>query len=71
VTHVGADELGFRAECAQFGCEGSALFRPAAGDDDAGALVGEGEGSSASDACEGAGDQDNRSAHVTFPFNGG
>src|SRR5260370_38890081 len=63
MTNVGLDEGGLGAEAAKFGFEGFAFRVPAAGDDDAGALLGEGDGGGAPDAGQGPGNQDNRRAH--------
>ena len=64
LAHVGVDELGLRTERAQLLNERlSGLITPA-GNDDVGALLGEGEGGGAADAAESAGDQDNWVAHM-------
>src|SRR5712691_5097097 len=57
VTDVGLDERGFGAQAAKFGLESPAFGLPAAGDDEAGAVLGEGDGGGATYACEGSSDQ--------------
>ena len=54
---VGLDERGFGSQAAQFGLESLAFGLPAAGDNEAGAVLGKGDGGGATDACEGSRDQ--------------
>jgi hypothetical protein len=63
MADVGGDEGRLGAQAAQLGGQGLALGRPAAGDDDAGAGLGEGCGRGAADAGQAAGHQDNGMGH--------
>ena len=67
VTDVGLDERGFGAEAPKFGLESLAFGLAAAGDDEAGAVLGEGDGGGATYACEGSGDQDDWLVHGLAP----
>jgi hypothetical protein len=66
VAHVCADEFGLGAKRAQLFGQRVAGFVAAAGDDEAGAVFGVGDGGGAADAGEGAGDQYDGIAHVMF-----
>src|SRR5205807_5847617 len=66
-TDVGLNERGFGAEAAKFGLESLAFGLPAAGDDEAGAVLGEGDGGGATYACEGSSDQDDWLFHGVAP----
>ena len=63
MTHVGSDEHGLGSHAVQLGFEGPALGLVTAGDEDRGAFPGEGERGGATDAGQGAGDQDDGSTH--------
>src|SRR5216684_3799503 len=67
VTDVGLDERGFGAQAAKFGLESLAFGLPAAGDDEAGAVLGEGDGGGATYACEGSSDQNDWLFHGVAP----
>jgi len=60
MAHVSTHELGLPDEGAQLFGQRPARIIVATGHDDPGTFMGEGQGGSASDACECAGDQDNR-----------
>jgi hypothetical protein len=60
---IGADEFGLGAGGAKLGGQGYTFFIAAAGDDNLGAIVGEGKGRGASDTCQAAGDQNDWIAH--------
>jgi hypothetical protein len=64
LADVGVDELGFRAESAQLLNERLAGLITPTGNDDLGALLGEGDGSGAPDAGQGASDQHDWAAHL-------
>ena len=70
MANVGADEFGFRAEATQFGDQLLAGVIAAAGNDEAGAFLREGQCGGAADAGKRASDQNNWMAHVTSPLNG-
>src|SRR5712664_4155912 len=67
VTDVGLDECGFGAQAAKLGLESLAFGLPAAGDDEAGAVLGEGDSGGATYACEGSGDQNDWFFHGAAP----
>jgi hypothetical protein len=62
-TNVGLDECRFGVEAAKFGFEGFAFRVPAAGGDNARAILGEGYSGGAADAGQRAGDQHDGAAH--------
>src|SRR5438105_10423456 len=66
-TDVGLNERGFGAQAAKFGLECLAFGLTPARDDQAGAILGEGDGGSATYACEGSGDQDDWPFHGAAP----
>ena len=63
VSHVGPQEFGLDAEGAQFSGQLAAGFLTAAGHDNVGAFMGEGQGRGAADAGQGASDQDGGGVH--------
>src|SRR3981189_425910 len=68
LADVGVDELGLRTERAQLLDERLAGLLTPTRDDHLRALLGKGDGGGAPDAGQGAGDQDNLSAHSTILF---
>src|SRR2546426_12017665 len=70
VTDVGLDERGFGAEAAKFGLESLAFGLAAAGDDEAGAGLGKGDGPGAAYACEGSSGQNDRLVSWLCPLTG-
>src|SRR6202171_4000646 len=66
-TDVGLDERGFGAQAAKFGLESRTFGLPPAGDDQTGAILGEGDGGGATYACEGSSDQDGWLVHGVAP----
>ena len=71
MAHIGADEFGLRTQATKLGGKGVAHFFTAAAHDQAGAIGGEGEGGSAANAGEGAGNQDDGGIHGWTPWLGG
>jgi hypothetical protein len=69
MTNVRLDEHRFGAKPAKFAFQGVALGLAAARYDQAGALLGEGDGGGSADACQGAGDQNGQLAHLAAPRN--
>ncbi len=67
-TDVGLDKGGLGAEAGQIIRQGMTLVGIAAGDDDAIAGASEGDSGGATDAGQGAGDQDNRCRHFLNPL---
>jgi hypothetical protein len=67
VTYVRLDELGFGAQAAKLGLEGLAFGLAAAGDDESGAVLGEGDGGGATYASERSGDQNDLGVHGVAP----
>jgi hypothetical protein len=70
VANVGANEFGFRAKRAKLLHQSRAGIIAATGNDDAGAITGEGECGGPADAGQRAGNEDNLLAHVTSPSSG-
>src|SRR6267143_2555093 len=66
-TDVGLDERGFGVQAAKFGLESLTFGLPAPGDDEAGAVLGEGDGGGATYACEGSSDQNDWLFHGAAP----
>src|ERR1700674_3478545 len=67
VANVGLDEGGFGTQAAQLGFESLALRFPAAGNDEAGTVLGKGQSGGATDACEGSRDQNDWPIHCATP----
>ena len=67
MADVGANEFGLCAEAAKLRGEGGAFFVVAARHDNSSAFAGEGDGGGTANAGKGAGDQDDRCAHLTTP----
>jgi hypothetical protein len=67
VTNVGANEFGFRADSTQFADQSLAGIIAAAGNDDTGAFIGEGERGGTADAGQGASNQDDGVLHASSP----
>jgi hypothetical protein len=67
VAHVGADEFSFDTETAEFLGQGMSFLVAAAGDNNPGALLGEGQSGGTANTSQGAGDQDNGGGHGASP----
>jgi hypothetical protein len=67
VTDVGLNERGFGAQAAKLGLESLAFGLAAAGDDEAGFVLGEGDGRGATYTCEGSRDQNDLLVHGLAP----
>ena len=63
MANVGADEFSLHAAGAELLGQGMSLLVAAAGDDNPGALLGEGQGGGTANTGQGAGDQDNGGGH--------
>jgi hypothetical protein len=71
MAHVGADKFSFHAEAAELLGQGMSLLVAAAGDNNPGALLGEGQSGGTANTGQGAGDQDNGGGHRTSPVKTG
>jgi hypothetical protein len=71
VANVGADELSFNAEAAEFEGQGMSSLVAAAGDNNPGALLSEGQGRGATYAGQGACNQDDGCTHGYSPMEAG
>jgi hypothetical protein len=66
MANVSADEFSLNAEGAELLGQGLSLLVAAAGDNNPGALLGEGQRRGTANAGQGAGNQDNGGGHMQF-----
>jgi len=71
VAHVSADEFSFHAEAAELLGQSMSLLVAAAGDNNPGTLLSEGQGGGTANTGQGAGDQDNGGGHGASPVKNG